>query len=679
MNFTSIDEFVRFWQKQIEIERNAEIHHHLGEIIQWWRARERKLKAICSLKSKIVKEVDEMVLLRLGRDKLIETEIKVGDVALIVDSRFYEELKKTKSFDEALQLANNYPLGNLANVGKHFLEVWVQKPLPPFVFKGVVDVQLYVNDVTFRRQLEGLEIFKKRKWRLFEKLKDLFLGKKVELEIAMEDFESKLRLNPYQIKFIAKGLKSRDFLILHWPFGTGKTTTLVELVYQLTPKNKKILVAGDSNTAVDNFLYKFSQFKIFAPGEVVRVGPISSLGYGESIWEYSIFNLLQNHSKYSQLKAIEVEVEKIKKKQKIFLKPTPALRRWLSDMQIHRLAASKKTYRGLKAKQLQSMSNWLLLAKQIERLLDQKDKVRGQIIEDILENAKVVVATNSMVLSDFLKTHWFDVAVIDEGSQATLPSTLLPIIAADRFLIAGDHRQLPPTVVSPQASALKISLFEQLIDLMEKGFFTRDAYEMLRIQYRMNEVLMEFPNQEFYGGLLEAAPEVKGITLVDLVGKQESEILKSDDIVVRFDVKGEQILEQHSKSLMNLEEIEVIQKVVKDVLNIGVNPQDIGIITPYAAQKARLKSALEWIEDLEINTIDGFQGREKEVIIISWVRTRWEGFLVDQRRFNVAITRSKRLLINIGNVNNFMQINLFKEYINYIKKYGKLVFLPFKD
>lgn len=105
-------------------------------------------------------------------------------------------------------------------------------------------------------------------------------------------------------------------------------------------------------------------------------------------------------------------------------------------MQIHRLAASKRPYRGLKVKQLQSMSNWLLLAKQIERLLDQKEKVRGQIIEDILDNAKVVVATNSMVLSDFLKTYWFDVAVIDEGSQATLPSTLLPIIAADRFLIA---------------------------------------------------------------------------------------------------------------------------------------------------------------------------------------------------------------------------------------------------
>ena len=104
-----------------------------------------------------------MVLVRFGRDKLIHTEIKPGDVVLIVDTRFYEELNKIKSFEKALKLADEYPLGNVANIGKHFLEVWVQKPLPPFVFKGVVDVQLYVNDVTFRRQLEGLELFKKRK------------------------------------------------------------------------------------------------------------------------------------------------------------------------------------------------------------------------------------------------------------------------------------------------------------------------------------------------------------------------------------------------------------------------------------------------------------------------------------------------------------------------------------
>ena len=227
-------------------------------------------------------------------------------------------------------------------------------------------------------------------------------------------------------------------------------------------------------------------------------------------------------------------------------------------------------------------------------------------------------------------------------------------------------------MVSPQASALKISLFEQLIDWMEKGFFTRDAYEMLRIQYRMNEILMEFPNREFYEGLLKAAPEVKNITLVDLVGKHKGKILKSDDTLVRLDVKGQQILEQQTKSLMNLQEIEVVQEVVKDLLDMGISPHDIGIITPYAAQKARLKAVFDEIEELEINTIDGFQGREKEVILISWVRTQGEGFLVDERRFNVAITRPKRLLVNIGNSTNLKSINFFEKYISFITKVGKL-------
>lgn len=673
--FSDLGEFINFWKSQIEIERSAEIHQHLWEIIQLKKNREKRLKAIGQVKGKLLKEIDEVGLIRFGRNKIIQTEIKAGDVVLIVDDNFYEALSKLNNFEQVIKLTNNYPLGNVASVWKYFVEVWVNKPIPYFVFKKEVDLHLYVNDITFRRQLEGLEIFKKRKWKLLYKLKQLFLGQKIDIDIKKWEITTKLNLNDYQTSFVSKAIYSNDFLILHGPFGTGKTTTLVELIFQLVKDSKKVLVTWDSNTAVDNFLYKFLEYDIFNPWDVVRVWPISSIWDNQRVWEYSIFSLIENHHKYPQFKAVEIEIEKIKKQQQIFLKPTPALRRGLSDMQIHRLAAAKKNYRWLKIKQLQSMSNWLLLSKQIERLLKQKEMLREEIIDDVVENAKVVLATNSMVLSDFLKTKWFDVAIIDEWSQASLPSALLPIVAADRFVIAGDHRQLPPTVLSPKADGLKQSLFEYLIESVDNWAFTKEAYEMLRIQYRMNEILMGFPSSKFYAGLLEAAPEVKNIKLTDLVWKKKGNIIHSDDVILRLDVKGNQVLEKQTKSLMNFEEIEVIKNLIDELLEMGIKARDIGIITPYSAQKNKLKVAFENIGELDINTIDGFQGREKEVIIISWVRTQWEWFLIDPRRFNVAITRAKRLLANIGNVNNLLSMEMFKEYINYIKRHWKLAFL----
>ena len=304
--------------------------------------REKRLKAIGQVKGKLLKEIDEVGLIRFGRNKIIQTEIKAGDVVLIVDDNFYEALSKLNNFEQVTKLTNNYPFGNVASVWKYFVEVWVNKPIPYFVFKKEVDLHLYVNDITFRRQLEGLEIFKKRKWKLLYKLKQLFLGQKIDIDIKKWEITTKLNLNDYQTSFVSKAIYSNDFLILHGPFGTGKTTTLVELIFQLVKDSKKVLVTWDSNTAVDNFLYKFLEYDIFNPWDVVRVWPISSIWDNQRVWEYSIFSLIENHHKYPQFKAVEIEIEKIKKQQQIFLKPTPALRRGLSDMQIHRLAAAKK-------------------------------------------------------------------------------------------------------------------------------------------------------------------------------------------------------------------------------------------------------------------------------------------------------------------------------------------------
>jgi superfamily I DNA and/or RNA helicase len=179
--------------------------------------------------------------------------------------------------------------------------------------------------------------------------------------------------------------------------------------------------------------------------------------------------------------------------------------------------------------------------------------------------------------------------------------------------------------------------------------------------------LMEFPNKYFYNGKLKAAEEVKNITLADLIWKKAGKWINSKEVLYWFDIKWKQILHWESKSLYNLEEIELVGKIIKELFSLWVKPQRVGVISPYSAQVNKLKEKYEEL-GIEINTVDGFQWREKEIIIISWVRTEKIWFLADPRRLNVAITRPKRLLINIGDSQNLQSDKFFKEYLKFIRE-----------
>jgi len=661
-----LKKFVEFWKKEIQKERQAQINFHLQELLKWWGEREKLKRAIRWVKGKILQQMDDVVLVRFGSDKLLQTEIREGDVVLVLPPNVYSQLKKIGNLQKAYQFLQNYPLGNVVNVGKHFVEVWLYKPLPWWLTSQKVDLQLFVNDITFKRQEEALEYLLKLKGAKREQLAKILLGEPLKITLpqskSLDSVKFKLNLNHIQKRFVAQALGDSPVWLLHWPFWTGKTTTLTELIFQLTQEGKKVLVTADSNTAADNFLLKFEQTWILKPKEAVRVGPVASIWWSE-LRKYSLYVVAQDHPKYPLLNQLEIEIQKIKKQQSVFLKPVPALRRWLSDMQIHRLAAAGKPYRGLKIKQIQSMSNWLHLQKRIDKLVEQKEELREKIYSEILDQAKVVVTTNSWAWVPTLQSVWFDVAVIDEGSQATLPSALIPIVSASRFVIGGDHRQLPPVVLAQDAKELQISLFERLIKNAEAGKLPPQVKTMLEIQYRMNETLMEFPSKMFYEGKLKAAPEVKDITLADLVGKKQEGVLDSQKVVYFLDVQGKQVLEGKTQSYFNEDEIELVKWVVKVLLDWGLQPKQIGVITPYAAQKSLLAKALG---EVEVNTVDGFQGREKEVIVISWVRTEGVGFLTDHRRFNVAITRAKRMLINIGDSKNLRQLEIFEKYLKWV-------------
>ncbi len=746
-----LKQFIIFWKKYIEIERNEEKKFHLEQIYNLGRKRVNYKLALLDLKAKKLQQFEDMTLVRFSvtKDKKInfkEFEFKEGEVVLIVDKSFYS-LRKLP-FNQFQQAVNNFPIWTIADIGKLFIDVWISEPISYWVFKNEVDLHLYVNDITFRRWEEGLDYMLKKRWKDWEMFLKVLLGsgitedgnkitededirsqKIIEKVVADEEkSEENLKkpeetnyrqlvqipekltfgfsentlgkysdkflspiidnlgenhrqflerkgifLNPYQFQFVNKSLGFKWFLLLHWPFGTGKTTTLIATILALISKWYKLLVSADSNIAVDNIVARILDQNLISREKIVRIWTFSKV-YWQNIFEISIYHKLLNHSEYKKIKHIDIEIEKIKKQQSIFQKPVPQFRRGLSDVQIVKLAQKNQSYRWLKVKTIQSMSNYIQLQTKINKLIEQKEKIKQKIIDDIIENSKVVFTTNSMCFSDILKTRYFDIAIIDEWSQATLPSTLLPILLADKFIIAWDHKQLPPTVISPKAKPLEKSLFEILVRQVtnniksELTFFY--PYHLLRIQYRMNEKLMQFPSDIFYNGQLQAGVIVKDISLRDLVWENQWKYICSKDLLYFFNIKGKQQIDYQTKSYYNLEEIDWIIKILNDLFSIGTKQNRIWIISPYAKQVSLLKQYIWdklWWYNIDVNTIDGYQGKEKEIILISWVRTDWTWFITDPRRFNVAITRVKRMLIHFGNIENLEKNSLFKKYIDFCK------------
>ncbi|HIP93244.1 MAG TPA: IGHMBP2 family helicase [Desulfurobacteriaceae bacterium] len=648
---------INHYENLVNIEKEEELKE-FEEFVKKYTPQEREklFRAITNLKAKKYPKKYEYHIVKFEKrkkDENIKNIFSPGDVVVVSSGN---------------PLSKEVQKGTIYKVGKNYILVLFEEEPKPWIFsKKNLTLDLYPDDVTFKRWLEALEDVKNRTDLYF-----LFLDKKIK----KEDKDEKLlklelinkNLNIYQQKAVKKALLSKDFFLIHGPPGTGKTTTLVEIILQLFKLGKKILVTADSNTAVDNLLERVSKY---LKNNLVRVGHLSKVS--QKLEKFFIFHLLEKDEEYRKIRSIDEKIEKLKKQQEKYLKPLNKWRRGLSNEEIKKYAREGKKVRGISLKKLQKMAKWISIQEEISKLFEEKKKLEDKIITKILKNNKIIFATNSMVYSDLLKNIDFDVAVIDEGSQATLPSTLMPILKSKKFIIAGDHKQLPPTVKSLLAKDLEKTLFEKLISLYP------EKSQILKIQYRMNEKIMEFPNKTFYNGELIADKKVRFITLKDIIDLKKFEDLPSkykeilsyklEDSVTFIDIRGKEKQEKLSKSYYNKKEVNKIVDLTTKLIDLKVNPQDIGIITPYLAQVKQIKKAFEKNKIfVEVNTVDGFQGKEKEVILISFVRSNSKGelgFLEDLRRLNVAITRPKRKLIMVGNKEtlstNLIYKNLIKE------------------
>lgn len=453
--------------------------------------------------------------------------------------------------------------------------------------------------------------------------------------------------------------------LIHGPFGTGKTTVLVDIILKLIKKGKRILVTADSNNAVDNLLEKLINYT----DQVVRIGNLSKVSEKASL--FYLDNLIKTESIYEKIKEVKERMEKVLKKRDKYLKPKPSLKRGLSEKDILRLAFLGKGARGIDEKTIRSMANWIKYNKEYEELKEEYNLYLNHAIKKIINNSKVILTTNSSSALEIIEDLSFDYLIHDEASQSTEPSSIIPLVKCRKAIFAGDHKQLPPTVICEDNEELKLSLFERLMMLEKPNY-------QLRIQYRMNELLMEFPNKTFYNNTLIADDSVKNIVLSDLNPKikELNDNVVNDIPLIFIDTLGEEHEKiSFSKSKFNLLEIDIVEKIVKKLKKF-VDKNQISVISPYKEQVIKLKEKV----DVEVSTIDGFQGRENEIIVFSLVRSNKNeeiGFLKDYRRLNVAITRAKRKLIIIGDSNTLISDKIYKKFIDFVKKKG--LYLTYKE
>ena len=416
---------------------------------------------------------------------------------------------------------------------------------------------------------------------------------------------------------------SQRLTLIQGPPGTGKTHTAVRILQSWSSQNAgTILAVADSNVAVDNLLEGLLGLGVSA----VRLG--QPVKVRESLREATVDAQMESHPLRRDL---EEHLE-------------------LNEKLARRIPGMKGKEKGLAHRDLNR--GW----KEVRR-------IERQMRDDILDRAQVLCCTCIGVGHQLLDGRKFTRVLLDEATQATEPASLVPLVrGARQIVLVGDHRQLPPTVISRRAEngGLRRSLFERLVAMGIEPM-------LLDTQYRMHPAISDFPNRIFYEGRL-----VDGITAADR--PNPAGLLWNDwEVPMAFlPVNGDELLSPDGASKENPAEAGWVAKILENLLQAGdLEETDIGIITPYAGQVRAIRDALpERNDSVEVHTVDGYQGREKEVIIFSCVRSNSDGivgFLSDARRLNVALTRAKRGLIVIGDPDTLRNDETWASWLDYIR------------
>jgi superfamily I DNA and/or RNA helicase len=507
------------------------------------------------------------------------------------------------------------PQGTVKFANRTSVQVAFERPPPQWLGEGRLRIDITANDVTFERARTALQTWKGYDSGLKRDRREMVLGNSPPRFEKPAPFEPSRPLNPEQLAAVSLGLRARDVALVHGPPGTGKSTVLAELATQFVGSGKRLLCTATSNAAVDHLL----ELCLDAGLRTLRVGHPAR-----------VMPHLQQHT-------LDLLVEE---------HPDRVLARELFDEAYELLGyARKQRDRG---RSRARFSNAREAQFEARKLMDDARALERKAMDSVLGGAEVICSTLAGLQGQVLRSSSFDVALLDEATQALEPLALIAFLKAPVVILAGDPKQLGPTVLSMEASkrGLSTSLFERL--LREYG---DDVKQLLKEQHRMHEDIMRFPSKQMYAGQLRAHPAVAKRTLGEVL---RAGVTLDAPPLLFLDTAGkgfEEAKAPGTESLWNEGEADLIVARVHELLAAGLNPRELAVITPYSAQARLLRERLAAIEELEVDTVDAFQGREKDAVLVSLVRCNTEqslGFLEDLRRMNVAITRPRRHLFVVG-------------------------------
>lgn len=464
--------------------------------------------------------------------------------------------------------------------------------------------------------------------------------------VSFDDKKYKIssKLNKNQKVAVKKVLQADKFHIIQGPPGSGKTHTIVEIIKHLYLSDKKILVTTHTHVALDNIIERLD---FFNEADIVRIGPKEKLS--DKVLRYSLEEQMKNHPSYRMIIEKKRYGEELEKNEYNFEKI-------ISDTSLKENFFTKLFGRIFNFKENENPTNNLdsKLSKvnnidEINEIKKQIDEIRNNIQYDIVNGAKIIASTVLSSSSFFTRNVEFDYVIMDEASQVPVYLALIPLLKTDKFVLIGDNKQLQPIQNNNASSVLNKSIFNLLIEKYPEN------YTFLNIQYRMNKRISDVASELYYGNKLLTGDVAKNqsITL-----RNDKYFLLNDDIITLLDTSGVNFDESNvSGGCLNRFEANMVVDIVHALRSNGISIDEIGIITPYRKQKNYISNLLRK-EDLnvECDTIYRFQGREKDVIIISFCKSSdrslsffQKRFLADENQLNVSITRSRRKLIIVGN------------------------------
>ncbi len=551
-----------------------------------------------------------------------DTEPTRGDyLSVEVERTTHKELSHQFRFGGAVALFSNHDEkdrvnGTITHIGGDRMKITLlTEELPDWTRDGKLGIDLLFDAYSYDEMRNAL----KQAGKTESKLIKVLIGEQQPTYSTIIPSKQAIHLNASQQAAVNQILNAEDFAIVHGPPGTGKTTTMVAAIQALIANGEpQLLVVAPSNTAVDLLSEKLTESGL----NVLRIG--NPVRVSERLQKLTLDSRIAEHPQAKEIKKLKKQASEFKN-----------------------MAHKYKRSFG-KAERDQRKA----LFDEAHRIVRDADKIETFISEDVISKAQVITAT--LVGADHytIKHLRYNTVIMDEAGQALEPAAWIPILNAKRLIMAGDHQQLPPTIKS-QNSALTTTLMEKCVMLHP------EAVTLLETQYRMNTAIMGFPSLKFYENKLIADPKVANWLLFE-----------GDKPFTFIDTAGAGYEEQtEGTSTSNPEEAAFI---VRHIEAMNYNNASIAVIAPYSGQVTQLKKLLAGTQ-VEVNTVDGFQGQERDVIYISLTRSNDNGtigFLSDYRRMNVAMTRAKKKLIMVGDTATLAQTPFYAELIAYTESIG---------